>query len=88
LSYPAAALLISWMWRRAPRGFSAALLSAAIGNIVILVCGALWLATFLHLSASAATSLAILPFLPGDALKVIAAAAIATGFQRMRRRSA
>lgn len=88
LSYPAAALLISYLWRRTPRGFSAALLSAAIGNIVILACGAIWLAAFLQLSAGTATNLAILPFLPGDALKVIAAAAIATGFQRLRHHSA
>jgi biotin transporter BioY len=29
--------------------------------------------------------MAVLPFLPGDALKVVAAAAIAKGFERARR---
>jgi biotin transporter BioY len=35
-----------------------------------------------------AIGLAIVPFLPGDALKVAAAAAIASGFQRVRRQNA
>jgi biotin transporter BioY len=32
-----------------------------------------------------AVSLAVLPFLPGDALKIAAAAALAVGLQRLRR---
>jgi biotin transport system substrate-specific component len=88
LAYPAAAMLISLLYRRTPRAFSAALVSAAIGNLVILVCGALWLAAFTHFSMRTAIGLAIVPFLPGDALKVAAAAAIASGFQRIRRQNA
>ena len=39
MSYPAAASLIAYLWKRSGRGFSAALASAAIGNVVILLCG-------------------------------------------------
>jgi biotin transport system substrate-specific component len=85
MSYPAAAALIAYLWRRSGRGFSAALSSAAIGNVVILMCGFVWLAVWMHGSARTAFALAVLPFLPGDALKVVAAAAIAKGLERVRR---
>jgi biotin transporter BioY len=35
-----------------------------------------------------ALRLAVSPFLPGDALKIAAAAALATGWQRLHRRDA
>jgi biotin transport system substrate-specific component len=87
LAYPFAAALISFLWRRSGRGFAAALASAAAGNLVILACGALWLTVLMHISALAAVSVAVLPFLPGDALKVVAAAGVSVGFQRLRRQS-
>ena len=87
MSYPAAAALIAFLWRRSRRGFGAALLSAAAGDAVILMCGFLWMATLTHGafsygSVKTAFALAVLPFLPGDALKVVAAAAIARGMER------
>jgi biotin transport system substrate-specific component len=85
LAYPLAATLISFLWRRSKRGFTAALLSATAGNLVLLGCGALWLEILTHISARMAVSLAVLPFLPGDALKIAAAAALAVGLQRLRR---
>jgi biotin transport system substrate-specific component len=88
LAYPLAAALISFLWRRGGRGFSAALASAAAGNLAILCCGALWLAMLTHASARSALSLAVLPFLPGDALKIAAAAALAAGLRRLRRTAA
>lgn len=87
LSYPLAAFLISYLWRRSNRGFALALASAAVGNLVILSVGALWLATLTHASAQAIVTQAIVPFLPGDALKIAAAAALAAGWQRARRHS-
>ena len=88
MAYPAAALLISLLWRRGGRGFSMALASAALGDLAILLGGALWLAALTHASARTALTLGVLPFLPGDALKVVAAAAVATGFRRLRPRTA
>ena len=87
-SYPAVATLISFLWRRSSRSFSATLAIAALGNLIILMCGAIWLATFTHAPLGPAMPLGILPFLPGDALKVIAAAALTTGFQRLGRQNA
>lgn len=87
LAYPFAAALVSALWRRSGRGFAAALIAASAGDIAILVCGALWLGFLTHSSAQSAVTLGILPFLPGDAIKVAAAAALATGFQRLRRQA-
>ena len=88
LSYPAAAALIAFLVRRTARGFLPAALSAAAGSLVILCCGAAWLAAFTHASVQSTISLAVLPFLPGDALKVVSAAALAAGWVRLRHRSA
>jgi biotin transport system substrate-specific component len=88
LAYPLAALLIAILYRRTRRGFTAATLSAAAGSLAILVCGALWLAVLTHASAQSVFTLAVLPFLPGDVLKIAAAAALTTGFRRLRRRTA
>jgi biotin transport system substrate-specific component len=85
LAYPLAAVLISFLYRRTHRSFAAAALSATAGNLAILACGALWLAVLTHASAQSVLSLAVLPFLPGDALKIATAAALAAGFVRLRR---
>jgi biotin transport system substrate-specific component len=52
---------------------------------LILAAGTTWLATVTHQHFTNALSLSMVPFLPGDALKVCAAAAIAAGWLRMRR---
>jgi biotin transport system substrate-specific component len=88
LAYPLAAMLISYLFRRTGRTFAAALVSAAIGDLFILACGALWLAALPHLTNRTAMVLAVLPFLPGDALKIAAAAALAKGFHRFCRPTA
>jgi biotin transport system substrate-specific component len=87
LSYPLAAALIAFMFRRTSRSFAPAFLSAAAGSLLILFCGALWLAVLTHASAQSVFSLAVLPFLPGDALKVAAAAGLAAAWVRWRRRA-
>jgi biotin transport system substrate-specific component len=87
LAYPVAAMLISFLFRLRGRNFSWALASAAVGNLVILSGGALWLAALTHASLPLVLTQAFLPFLPGDALKVVTAAALATAWQRLRHRN-
>jgi biotin transport system substrate-specific component len=86
LAYPLAAMIISFISRRG-RSLTWALAGAAVGNLFILSCGALWLAALTHASLPQVLTQAMLPFLPGDALKVVAAAALATGWQRLRDRN-
>lgn len=85
MSYPAAAALVAVLRRRLARGFTGAMLSAAAGDALILLCGMVWLAAWTHGSVKTAFALAVLPFLPGDGLKVVLAAAIAKGLERGRR---
>jgi biotin transport system substrate-specific component len=85
LSYPLVAFLVSWAWRRSPRTYPIALVITAAGSLLTLALGALWLGLFTHASAASILAAAILPFLPGDALKVISAASLAFAWQRFRR---
>jgi biotin transport system substrate-specific component len=87
MAYPLAAALISWLYRRTSRSFAMAMASAAAGDALILACGALWIAV-LAVPDALPAKLAVLPFLPGDALKIACAAAIAVAWTRLRRRSA
>lgn len=87
LAAPAAALLIAWLYRRTGRGVGSAMLAAAAGDLLILAGGALWLTAAGHRSLGAALSLGVLAFLPGDALKVIAAGSAAALWTRLRRRT-
>lgn len=86
MSYPVVATLVSWLRRSLKRGFGASVISAAVGNALILLCGFAWLAVWTHSSFASAFGLAVLPFLPGDSLKVVAAAGILQGWDRIRRK--
>src|ERR1700730_12493226 len=71
LSYPFAAALTSLLYRRSRRSFPA----AALGSIVILTAGATWLGLLGHLKFSVVFAQSVAPFLPGDAVKILAATA-------------
>jgi biotin transport system substrate-specific component len=85
MAYPVAACLIAVLWQRSTHSLTWALLSSALGDLMILAGGALWLAARTHLSLGSALALAIGPFLPGEALKISASAGIATGWRRIHR---
>jgi biotin transport system substrate-specific component len=85
LSYPLVAPLVSWLWRRGARSFSRGLVVAGAGSLVTLAIGAAWLGVLTHAAPMIVLSHAVLPFLPGDVLKVCAAAGIAVGASRWRR---
>ncbi len=83
LSYPLVAGVVGLLWQDR-RGFLRATFAAAAGSALILLCGASWLAVATHGSLSTIMHLAVLPFVAGDALKVLLAAAIATGALRLQ----
>lgn len=74
-------VLASWLIGAALRNLPASgprLLGALVlGEAAILACGVVWLSAFLRVSLNQALLLGALPFLPGDALKLAAAAALA-----------
>ena len=92
LAYPLAAALISFLWRstrlsRWGGSFAAATASAATGNLLVIGCGGLWLAVLTHAATQSILTLAVIPFLPGEALKIAAAAGLAAGYRRYRRQT-
>jgi biotin transport system substrate-specific component len=88
MSYPLIAFIAGAITRglqtRTPRFFAAALgCTAAVA--VLFACGAGWLAHFLNGSLRAAWLGGIFPFLPGEAIKVVAAAGLYSSLARYRR---
>jgi biotin transport system substrate-specific component len=86
LSYPLVAPMVSWLWRRGTRSFARGLVVAGAGSLVTLAMGAVWLGVLTHAAPMTVLNHAVLPFLPGDVLKVCAAAGIAVGASRWQRR--
>jgi biotin transport system substrate-specific component len=87
LSYPLVAPMVSWLWRNGLRSFSRGLVVAGTGSLVTLALGATWLGVLTHAAPMPLLNNAVLPFLPGDVLKVCAAAGIAVGASRLRRQN-
>jgi biotin transport system substrate-specific component len=85
-SYPVAAALVGWLaqrsWDRRPHG---AALAMALGSLLILITGSLWLSFFVGGVANGFL-LGMLPFLPGDAVKLALAAALLPGGWALVRR--
>ncbi|GGG89835.1 biotin transporter BioY [Silvibacterium dinghuense] len=86
LSYPLVAACASRIARMRPMSFSSRAAAGAIASLVLYVSGASWLALFSHLSLATVVKMAVLPFVAGDALKVVAAAAIVVSLASLRRR--
>ncbi len=77
LSYPLAAGLTSLLYRRGKRRLVAAIGATALASILILAAGATWLGLLGHLQFSTVFAQSVAPFLPGDAVKMLAATACA-----------
>jgi biotin transport system substrate-specific component len=86
LSYPIAAALAGYLYHRR-QTMASGILSAGAASLVILLCGAAWLKVLTHMDVRLLLDQAVFPFLPGDMLKVCAAAAAARliGALRVRR---
>jgi len=86
-AYPFAAALAGYLARAlksAPRYASAAI-AATAATVLIMASGAAWLSFFTHHDASLTFKLAVLPFLPGEAIKIASAAGIYTALSRWHR---
>jgi|SRR5215469_11846835 len=87
-SYPLAAAVAGWVVRRTNMvrsRFALAILAGVLASVVVFALGAGWLAQVAHLSAASVWHLAVAPFLPGDAIKITAAASIFSSLQRWTR---
>ncbi len=89
LAYPfaaAAAGLAYAQLRRRLSPFAAALSAAVPALLIIFAMGALWLGFLTHASAAALWATAVAPFLPGELLKMSAAAGCAVSWNRWKTR--
>jgi biotin transport system substrate-specific component len=77
LSYPFAAALAGFLYYRGRRTMSRGMVAAGAASLMILIAGASWLKLLTHMDVQLILAQAVVPFLPGDLLKVCAAAAAA-----------
>jgi biotin transport system substrate-specific component len=87
-SYPLAAATAGWIVRAMQpltSRFRSALVAAAAATLPIFLLGAGWFAFYDHHNATATWTLAISPFVPGEIIKIMAAASIYSTFQRWRK---
>jgi biotin transport system substrate-specific component len=86
-SYPLAAATAGWVVRamqRVTSRFRSALVAATAATLPIFLLGAGWFAYYAHHNTSATWAMAIAPFIPGEIIKITAAAGIFSTFQRWR----
>ena len=85
LSYPLAAFLTGWLAERGwDKHYLRAAAAMALGSVVILLCGWSWLSIF-YTTALDALRAGVLPFIPGDIIKIaLAAAVLPTGWAVLR----
>ena len=88
LAYPFAAAIagaVSRAMARFSSRFVAAVTGCALASTLLMLTGTLWLGFLGHLSVAGAFTLGAAPFLPGQIVKVCAAAGIFASLQRFRR---
>jgi biotin transport system substrate-specific component len=86
-SYPLAAATAGWLVRAMQpitTRFRSALAAATVATLPIFLLGAGWFAHYAHHNVSAIWSLAIAPFIPGEIVKITAAAGIFSSIRRWR----
>jgi biotin transport system substrate-specific component len=87
-SYPLAAATAGWVVRAMQpltTRFRSALVAATTASLPIFFLGAGWFAFYAHHNLSATWALAVAPFIPGEIVKITAAAGIFSSVQRWRR---
>jgi len=87
IAFPAAAFITGAFAEHGwDRRFFTAAAAMLIGSIVIIVCGCAWFAFLTHTGVAAALRLTVVPFIPGDIIKILLAAAVLpSGWKLLRR---
>ena len=81
IGYLPAVFIIGYISEKGNHRIAWDIVGMVLGSIVLYACGVTWLKTLTGLTWSKAFTIGMLPFLVGDALKIIAAAAIAKGLR-------
>jgi biotin transport system substrate-specific component len=87
LSYPLAAAAAGWAVRslRAGSLYMRAALGATLATSIILTFGTAWIAQFPHPASFSIWTIAVAPFLPGEIVKIAAAAGLYSSLSRLNR---
>jgi biotin transport system substrate-specific component len=86
-SYPLAAATAGWVVRAMQpltTRFRSALIAATAATLPIFLLGTIWFAFYAHHNAAAVWTMAVAPFIPGEIVKITAAAGIFGSLQRWR----
>jgi biotin transport system substrate-specific component len=87
-SYPLAAATAGWVVRAmqpVASRFRSALVASIAATLPIFLIGASWFAYYAHHNASATLAMAVAPFIPGEIVKITAAAGIFSTIRRWRK---
>jgi biotin transport system substrate-specific component len=87
-SYPLGAAAAGWVLRAMlpiTTRFRSALIASIAATLPIFLLGAAWFSYYAHHNASTTWALAVAPFIPGEIVKITAAAGIYSAFQRWRK---
>ena len=87
MSYPIVAGVAGMIFEKLGKSAKSAVIGSLVGEGFLFLCGLSWFLVFNRVSLGAAMMMTVLPFLPGEVLKVAAASAISTSWQRWLRRS-
>ena len=88
VSYPLAAACAGLFTRKIrlfTSNFRNGIIAGIIASVPIFALGALWIGHYQSVGISTSWQLAVLPFLPGEVIKITAAAGIFSSLQRWRR---
>ncbi len=85
LGYLPVVFLVGRLTERRPASGARDVAAMAAGALLLYACGAPWLKLATGMPLSQALALGVLPFLPGDALKIAAAAVIAKSLRPLMR---
>jgi biotin transport system substrate-specific component len=77
IGYLPAVFIIGYIFEKANRRIAWEVIGMLAGTVVLYACGVTWLKTLTGMTWTQTLAVGMLPFLIGDALKIVAAAAIA-----------
>jgi biotin transport system substrate-specific component len=82
LAYPLVAAIAGYLARTLRRTWIAYAVAGTTATLLLFVCGAAWMIALLHTGIHATWIAAVAPFLPGEVIKICAAAGIARAIDR------
>lgn len=86
LSYPLVAAAAGWAFRSLPLKslYGRAAVACTLATGILFAAGSFWMSHLLHLSSSAVWTMSVAPFVPGEIVKIAAAAGLAASIQSWR----